>query len=280
MTAFSTLSDVFANGLGKKTAGGVLSTLSNLSEEYQTFFEGVRKGELSEEGALKGIYSKLQQNLQQKKTLIDIQRQVISDANALEKSLNIKQMEEGISKKDSADLAVALEKKRLAEQLLSQYSAQSSVLEKMLDTQEKGSREFDDINDKEKERLRLQREQEKILIEKLKLENELSENQLRREIELLQLREKIEQDPVKKLALQEQIYYKEAEFLKLKYDNEIRVINEVYKNDQNILLKREKAYQDYVNNLNKIGDNFIIQQFKFQEDASKGLAKAVEDATK
>lgn len=280
VNAFSTLSNVFENGFGSKTAGGVLSTLSNLSSEYKTFFEGVRKGELSEEAALQGIFSKLQQNLKTKKELIDIQKQVIEDANFLEKRLNEQQAKEGITKKDLADLAVANEKKRLAELLLGEYGAQSDILEKMLKTQEKIGVEYEDGKEAEREKTRQLKEQERILQDRLKLENDLSEGVIQREIELLQLRLKAENDPVKQLELQKQLYLKQAELVKLRYNNELRVLEALYKDDANILLKREVAYQNYVENLNKIGDDFILQQFKFQEDAVKNLEKAVEDATK
>lgn len=280
MNAFSTLNDVFQNGLGAKTAGGVLSTLSNLSDEYKTFFEGVRKGELSEEGALEGIFSRLQQNLKTKKELIDIQKQVIIDADFLQKRLDVKQVKEGITEKDSADLAVALEKKRLAQLLLGQYQSQSDILDKMLKTQEKSSKEYKDTEKDERERTRNLKEQEKILLEKLKLENDLSEVSLKRAIELAQIDEKIEKDPIKRLEIQKQIYLLQIELAKLRYENEVKILDAIYKDDANILLKREQAYQNYIDNINKAGDELLLEQVNFQEEATKKLSKAVEDATK
>lgn len=151
--------------------------------------------------------------------------------------------------------------------------------EKLLNKVQKANKGVFDraILDKSKDELQ---KQNKILQDKLKLENDLSEVSLKRAIELAKLDAKIEKDPIKKLEIQKQTYLLQVELAKLRYENEVKILDQLYKDDANILLKREQAYQNYVQNINKVSDDFLLEQIDFQNNATKNLAKSVEESTK
>lgn len=284
--------------LKSKDTAGIFKMLEEAGSDYADILVSVKEGTLTNEEATnlynfrlkesiqttkeqyeihKQTYQQLLKNIKTNNTFRDIEREKLGEAINLAENQLTEEQKASKKKIDmmSEELFDMGRKKIAYEEFFKLYKEE----EKLLKSVQKANKGLFDraILDKGKEELQ---KQNKILQDKLKLENDLSEVSLKRAIELAKLDAKTEKDPIKKLEIQKQTYLLQIELAKLRYKNEVKILDQLYKDDANILLKREKAYQNYVENINKVGDDFLSEQIDFQNNATKNLSKAVEDATK
>jgi TP901 family phage tail tape measure protein len=280
-----------------KTAD-IMSMLTEAGSEYSDILVALKAGTFSNEEATKAYNFRLKESLQTTKeqfnlhkkahqqllkdiktneTFREVEKQKLGDALLLSEDQLTE--EQKISKKKidmvSQELFDMKRKEEAYRKFFASYTEEEKLLEQ-IKTAKKGA--FDpSLLEGEKEKIR---QKNKELEESLKLQQQIAEAELKRQLQTLQLQAKVEKDPIKQLELQRQIFEKQKQILDSKYGYELQILEKVYKEDVNYSLKRKKLTEDYFTNLAKLGDDFLLDQFGFQDTATKNLTKAVEDATK
>jgi TP901 family phage tail tape measure protein len=143
--------------------------------------------------------------------------------------------------------------------------------------------------DQLKEQAKQLAKQNKELSEKLKLESQITEEQLKREIDTLKSSlgeesyDDILQFPFKvikdtRISTLEQIVSKELDLAELKYKNELKLLEQTASGEANYLLKRQLAYEKFASEVDKTLVSFSTAQEKVAKDSTQVTDKAIDKA--
>lgn len=239
LVVFSTLKKNLDEG---KSLDGIAVSLRNLGAGYEDLLKKLEGG-ANEEKIAGQMMARLEANLKSAKSTLQIQKdQLLRTKTELEVLEKIRATEGKLTDEQSTK-----------EQLL---SVQKTFLEGFVDQNEKLLSNLEDqVGVKEKmapfDKSLLENEKKKVekASELLKLTHQLSEAKLKSEIEQLKFAKSNENDPSKRIALEQEYTHKVIELAQLKLKNELAVIEETYKADETYLVRRQLAYQKFVDEL-------------------------------
>jgi TP901 family phage tail tape measure protein len=245
--------------------------ITNLSEmfgmlggDFESLSQKYEDGLISQTEAEKRLFIGLEQRLNSTKSSLILQQEKLDKLNVEIKALGIlKKSEEGLTEAQNTRLSLALTEANRLRPIVKQYTALQEALTKILKVDEVTPTKIvnDELGKKNKK-----------LDEQIRLTYQLNEAKLQGDLaELEKLRST--GDTKQQLAFEELLAKKKIEIAKLKYDFEIRQIEELYKEDKDYLLRRQIAYENFSNEINKILDGA-------QENSSKVVDKLIKDSEK
>ncbi len=214
----------------------------------------------------KKSYQELLKNIKTNETFREIEEQKMGEALLLSEEQLTADQKIARKKIDliSQELFDMKQKEVAYKNFFANYVEEEKLL-KNIQKVKKGSFN-EDLLDKESDALR---QKNKELEESIKIQQQLNEIELKKQLQSLQLQAKIEKDPIKQLALQQEIFQKQKEITRNKFEYELSILDQIYKEDANYLQKRIKLRESYYLELNNLANDFLLDTVKFEEDITK-----------
>ena len=114
-----------------------------------------------------------------------------------------------------------------------------------------------------------QKEANKILEERIRLEGRLSEERIKLQIAELEQLQKGENDPATQIALEQELVSKKIQLAQAKLSTDLEILDTLYKEDKNYLLKRKLLFQEFVKESKDISYDYVNTVDKMMEDSVK-----------
>tara|TARA_R110000850_G_scaffold275955_1_gene416415 strand:- start:5418 stop:8735 length:3318 start_codon:yes stop_codon:yes gene_type:complete len=269
-----TLEKIFKDG----TYEGVhlmKDSVKELGKEYELLFKKLEQGVITEVQAATALKSMLSRTAQSLSSSITQQENKVVLLKK-EYDLNIRtngQREQGEEHYD-AQYALLKQMSLINTFLEGSYKEQADL--NALLTKLKGKQgkyvegEAEDEKAKTKE-----------LQEQLKLQSQLNQLKLKGELDVIeQLKKTEDTNPFSKLEIDKLVKDKKIEIAQDKLNEELKLIDTLYKNDVNYLLKRKVAYEKFVNEVRLINYDYIDESNKMLDESVEITTKNFEDVLK
>jgi TP901 family phage tail tape measure protein len=277
-----------------KSIGGIFTFASSeavgLSSEVDILKRKIKEGVITEEEATRALLSMSERSL---KSMASSVVQLEDRKVLLEKELKEHIRINGEGEKGTKEWVIQAKLQKQISDL--EIFMRGNVNERVKLEQFTKSLKKDTLNldikteDQLKEQAKQLAKQNKELSEKLKLESQITEEQLKREIDTLKSSlgeesyDDILQFPFKvikdtRISTLEQIVSKELDLAELKYKNELKLLEETASGEANYLLKRQLAYEKFASEVDKILVSFSTAQEKVAKDSTQVTDKAIDKA--
>ena len=283
IAVYSALKKSFDDG---KDFVGIKSALSNLGSEYDYLLKKITDGGEDEQKIAKRLFIQLEKNLQSRKGTIQQQKIALDQAKGELTALELAGVHTGkLGEEEVAKARMLEEQVDSLQSMVDEYSSLESKLVDLLDY-EKTFNDYDidalDNVGKTNEKLK----------EQITLQNQLAEAKLKTEVDALKFAKDNENDPESKVELEKRYVEKTLELAQLKYNNELKLIEAIYKDDATYLDRRTMAFQKFTDDINGISMEYastidsIMQKSvratesafeKLKEDSKKNLLNMAKD---
>jgi len=251
---------------------GMSITLKNLGGDYEDLLKKLEGG-ADQEKIAGQLVARLEKNLNTAKSSLQVQANALVMTKKELEVLNEIQRTEGKLTKEQSQRASFLDLQRqFLQEIVDKNSNVLDKLEEQLEVN-KLSEEFDTS------KLGNLETTNKKLDEQIKLTYQLNEAKLKGELEAIEFA-KQEASPLRQLELETEAGKKRMEIAKLKYEFELRQIEELYKNDKDYLLRRQVATQNFSNEIVKILNETQISTAKTADKLIKDSTKVTDEAIK
>lgn len=261
-------------------------TLQSLGKDFENLSDSFNQGLISQEEAEKRLLVQLEQKLSSTKGILQIQQQQLHNMEVEVRALRELEKEQGsLNKEQNKRLSILLTESNRLRPLVKEYKGLEDELTKILEKPK-----IDPLKTSvEAEKTKL-----KSLQDQLKIKQQIAQEELKGVIANLGVIKKDEDDPAKRIALEQEYHQKKIELAQLSFKQELETIELLYKNDITYLDRRKLAYQKFLNDTDAINLEFgqsISDIFKksvdvttknFQEVRKKSgdaLKKLAEDRT-
>lgn len=288
-----------------KDTSKIYHLLNEAGEEYSNILVSLRAGVLNAEEATKLYNSRLKETVQTTKEQFELQKKsyekllIDIKTNKAFRDVEIEQMgdlslinekylteEQKASKERTKRLSDEIFDMQLKAKAYEDFFKTYTEEEKLLKNVEKAKKgSFDkSLLDEEADQIR---KKNKELETSIRLESSLVETKLNGEIALLEQQKKGQGTPEEKIGIEIRLNEKRIELAKKRYETELAVIDALYKSDKDYLLRREVAYENYVNAINKLNfdkkdsiTKFVVEEKGQIQDAVDFFKKKSDERLK
>lgn len=242
---------------------------SNIQEDVSKISKKLKEGIIDQEAAAKTLRSVL---IGEVKSMRDSVKGQETKLTLLEKQHRLEQERYGIATEEG-ELLFTRQKREdemaAIRAFIKDTTKEQVSLEKLLEEINKNNKIYveDGLED--------QKEINKTLKERLKLEQQLSQEKLKGELAALKTAEALAGSGIEKEEIQNKIVEKQIEILRDFYYRELELIDASVTDTENATLKKQLAWEKYINGVNAAMSKFTIDQKKKEVEAVVEIDKEI-----